>query len=220
MNILKINGEKKVVYDFANRDIEEIIVEDFASLDLQILCMEDFAEDLVLDLKIVLGSDAKCNVTQMFFGKKNAKVNLQNILKGNNSVSNIYTVYKAEGGQKYDFKIINNFCGYGNKGETVIKGIANGSSQVNVDGVIQIEKTGHSTDAKLSEHALILSHKATVRNLPILKIDTNDVKASHSASVSRINDEDIFYLESRGLDRKDGEEMLVEGFLNSVLERI
>ncbi|MCA9369371.1 SufD family Fe-S cluster assembly protein, partial [Candidatus Woesebacteria bacterium] len=64
-----------------------------------------------------------------------------------------------------------------------------------------------------TERVLLLSDTATAETVPDLEILTDDVKCSHAASVSRIPEEQIFYLQSRGIERSTAEDMIVEGFL-------
>jgi Fe-S cluster assembly scaffold protein SufB len=87
-------------------------------------------------------------------------------------------------------------------------------------GVIEIASKGRGTETFLSDHVLLLDPKAQARAVPKLKIETNDVKASHSASVSRIHPEDLFYMMSRGISKEEAREMYVEGFLAELLEGI
>ena len=67
--------------------------------------------------------------------------------------------------------------------------------------MIEIGPEGTGTDACLTQEVLMLDPTAKVDAIPALEIRTNDVKASHSASVSRVTEEDLFYFGSRGLDQ-------------------
>ena len=66
----------------------------------------------------------------------------------------------------------------------------------------------------MTERVLLLSDTATAETIPDLEIESYDVKCSHAASVSRINEEQLFYLMSRGISRVKAEDMVVVGFLN------
>jgi len=82
-------------------------------------------------------------------------------------------------------------------------------------GRIIIDPECGNSNSLLTERILLLSDTASADAIPELEILTDDVKCSHAASVSRIPEEHIFYLMSRGISRKEAEEMVIEGFLES-----
>jgi Fe-S cluster assembly protein SufD len=106
------------------------------------------------------------------------------------------------------------------EGEICMKGIAKDLSQTTLNGMIEIGPRGKHTNAFLREDALILSKDAKVDAIPALEIKTNDVKASHSATVSTVSQDDLFYFQSRGIEKADAQNILIEGFLHDVLDRI
>lgn len=87
-------------------------------------------------------------------------------------------------------------------------------------GLLNIDETAKGTDAYLSDKSLLVGERAKATSIPSLEIRTNDVKASHGSSTGRISEEELFYLQSRGLGNKQAEQMLVGSFLRPVLEKI
>lgn len=104
--------------------------------------------------------------------------------------------------------------------ETLIRAIARDRARVVLSGTIKIEKAAQRTNAFLTENVLLLSSEAQAEAVPILEIEADDVKASHAATVGKIDEQQLFYLMSRGIDRTLAEDMIVEGFLRAVTERI
>ncbi len=98
-------------------------------------------------------------------------------------------------------------------GRVSIKGIAKGGARVTITGKIRIDEGAQGVDDFLEMRILILDDKSSAVAEPQLEIEANDVKASHAAAVGRIDEEQLFYLESRGLDRDNAENLIVEGFL-------
>lgn len=89
------------------------------------------------------------------------------------------------------------------------------------DGMIKIEKGSRGTASRLEEHALHLSPKARNDSIPGLMIDTNDVaRAGHASTSGQIDDEMLFYMQSRGIRRAEAVHMIVTGFFEPVLDRI
>lgn len=106
------------------------------------------------------------------------------------------------------------------RGETTIFGAALDEAHIQCDGRVDISCSGDGTETRLCERVLILDPKASVRVLPCMDVRTNNVKASHTATVSRLTDDDLFYFGSRGIARDRARQMLVEGFLGEIINRI
>ncbi len=92
-----------------------------------------------------------------------------------------------------DHKVPNTF------GRVVIKGVAANGARVTVDGMVKIEKGASKTDSFLEMRILLLDKKSWAVAEPKLEIENNDVRASHAATVGKIDEEQIFYLTSRGV---------------------
>ena len=110
--------------------------------------------------------------------------------------------------------------GRNTEGFTTVKGIMTDRARAKVTGWIRIPETGHNANAFLEQRFLLLSKNARVKAEPMLEILANDVKASHAASVSRLNDEQLFYCESRGIDRNESRRLLMEAFINEIIQKI
>lgn len=99
------------------------------------------------------------------------------------------------------------------RAKTMLKGVAEDSSSIRFFGRIIIEENCGDTQSFLEERILLLSDKAKAEAVPELEIKTDDVKCSHAASISRIPEEHLFYLGSRGIPLKEASDMIVAGFL-------
>ncbi|MEE9163191.1 MAG: SufD family Fe-S cluster assembly protein, partial [Thermoplasmata archaeon] len=88
-------------------------------------------------------------------------------------------------------------------------------------GVITIEEESGNVDSYLGQYSMLLSRKAKSTAIPSLEIMTNDVqRAQHAASVAQLDEDQVFYLMSRGIPRDRARRMLVEGFLTPIVEKI
>ena len=96
---------------------------------------------------------------------------------------------------------------------TTLHGVGRDSAQVRFVGRIIIDPECGASNSFLTERVLLLSDNAKAETVPDLEILTDDVKCSHAASISRIPEPQLFYLQSRGIGRQDAEDMIVEGFL-------
>ncbi len=97
--------------------------------------------------------------------------------------------------------------------QTTLKGVAKDDSHVRFFGRIKIAPNCPDVQSFLEERVLLLSDHAYAEAIPELEILSDDVKCSHAASISRIPEEHIFYLQSRGLSTAQAEQLVVEGFL-------
>jgi Fe-S cluster assembly protein SufD len=87
-------------------------------------------------------------------------------------------------------------------------------------GIIKVEEQAQQTDAYQTNRNLLLSPEAEADSLPGLEILANEVKCSHGATIGEIDEEQLFYLLSRGISKASAEELLVNGFLDEVLKRL
>lgn len=110
--------------------------------------------------------------------------------------------------------------GKNTEGFTTVKGILTDRARAKVTGWIRIPETGNNTNAFLEQRFLLLSKNARAKSEPMLEILANDVKASHAASVSRLNEEQLFYAESRGLAPSESRQLLTEAFVNEIIQKI
>ena len=103
-------------------------------------------------------------------------------------------------------------------GRVVIKGIAANGARIQVDGMVKIGKGARKTDSFLEMRILLLDKKSSATAEPKLEIENNDVKASHAATVGKIDEDQLFYLESRGVDTDNARKLIIKGFLKEVEE--
>ncbi len=139
---------------------------------------------------------------------------------GPNAVSNIDWIFSVSGKDKQSVTVRNIFAARNGGGEITLKGVAEQNAFAVCNGMIEITEQGTGTDTYLTEDVLMLDATAKVDAIPGLEIRTNDVKASHSATVSRVTVEDLFYFQSRGIDSLTARSMFVDGFLYELTERI
>lgn len=97
-----------------------------------------------------------------------------------------------------------------------IKGVFKDDSRLYYEGLIRIEKEGQNSHAYQKNQNLMLSPGAYVESKPYLEILANEVFCTHGSTTGKLNPDDIFYTQSRGLSAKTAQDMLVEGFVNEI----
>lgn len=103
--------------------------------------------------------------------------------------------------------------------QTLVKSAATGRGQARYLGNIRIAPHAQHTESALRDDALLLSKSSHIDSVPALEIAANDVKAYHGATVGALDEEQIFYMTSRGISREDAERMIALGFFEPVVER-
>ena len=94
-------------------------------------------------------------------------------------------------------------------------------SSANFTGLIRINTTAHQTESSQEQKNILLSERSKADSDPKLEILNNDViRCTHGAAVGPVDQEMIFYLESRGLDQAIAEQLIVEGFFQSTLKKL
>lgn len=139
---------------------------------------------------------------------------------GQHATSSVDWIFYAKGIERQTLSATNSFQAGNGAGEITMKGVAEQKGHTVCNGMIEIGGKGTGTDTYLTEEVLMLDKTAKVDAIPGLEIKTNDVKASHSATVSRVTEEDLFYFAARGIDFTEARRMYIEGFLSDLTERI
>jgi Fe-S cluster assembly protein SufB len=135
------------------------------------------------------------------------------------SSENVEVVFGA-GTQRFDTVSNITHKGPNTSGHAIAKGVVKDKAKSIFKGMIRIEENAKNSRAYLAEHGMILSKDAVADAIPGLEIETNEVKATHSASVAQINEEEIFYLMARGLSEDEAKKLIIVGFFEPLVERI
>ena len=141
-------------------------------------------------------------------------------LNGQGASAWVKTVAIAEGGQKQNITInIEHHAPY-TEGHIVNHGVSKDAAQLTFNGIGKINKGMRGSNAQQESRAMILSETARADANPILLIDEYDVQAGHAAGVGKVDEEQLYYLMSRGLTRQAAEILIIHGFLMPFIEDI
>jgi Fe-S cluster assembly protein SufD len=163
------------------------------------------------------GNRATVNLTSGEFTDGSVLVNNKIKLVGNDSVGEVKTVAIAQADQMTAINSRVTNVGLRTKGNILQHGVILDQAKLVFNGIGQILKGAKGADSQQENRVLMLSEKARGDANPILLIDENDVTAGHAASVGRIDEEQLYYLESRGLSADLAKRMIIKGFLESVI---
>lgn len=142
------------------------------------------------------------------------------VLKGNGSNSDAKVISIGKNDQKMSLTTQAIHFGRSSESNMVTRAVMKDSASAIINGITKIEKGATKANGVQTEKVLMLSPKARGDANPILLIDEDDVKAGHAASVGQVNVEQVHYLMSRGITKKDAERLIIYGFLAPVVSEI
>lgn len=198
----------------------ELIVEDDAKAEYASLQIAGSNMQPHIQQRSRVGANAKVHWHNTSLGGGVLQHDLKSSIIGDGATSSVDWIFYARGSEKQRISAINSFQGRNGAGEITMKGVAEEKGHTVCYGMIEIGLGGAGTDTYLTEEVLMLDASSKVDAIPGLEIKTNDVKASHSATVSRVTEEDLFYFAARGIDSGTARRMYIEGFLDDLTGRI
>lgn len=200
--------------------LTEIHLDDNASLHHYRLNMEEEHAQHIGAVHVDLHRNARLRGFALAFGSSLMRIDYQLNHRGQGAELDLQGVYLPRNQQVVDYHT--NVCHWVPHctSNEVFRGIVGDSAQAIFNGRIYIHPDAQKTLAELSNKNLLTSNKAEVNTKPELEIYADDVKCAHGATISQLNKNARYYLQSRGLSRADAEAMLSFGFINELLDQI
>ena len=150
----------------------------------------------------------------------NAASETSSILQGNGSNSDAKVICVGSGEQKLNITTKAVHFGLNSESQMITRAVMREQASSIINGITKIEKGATKANGQQTERVLMLSPKARGDANPILLIDEDDVKAGHAASAGQVNQEQVYYMMSRGISREDAENLIIRGFLAPVVADI
>jgi Fe-S cluster assembly protein SufD len=170
--------------------------------------------------RVRVGRDARFHWTYTALGGKLTKLDLEMHLDGEGSEAKFSGCYFGNGNQHFDFHTFQSHNVGHSMSDLLFKGALRDRARMIYQGLIKVHKDAQRSDAYQANRNLLLSNKARADSIPSLEIEANDVRCTHGATVGQVDEEQLFYLRSRGLPRPIAEQMIIQGFFEPVLSRI
>ncbi len=175
----------------------------------------------IVNRQATMQRDAQLRWALASVGAELHKSRIDNLLVGRGAGVNQVEIGFGDGKQLFDLTSYTRHIGEDTTGDLLSKGVFLDRARGYFKGMITIEKSAKGTDSFLGEFAMLLAKSARSVTIPSLEIDQPDVRrASHSSSVGPIDENEIFYLMSRGIPREVARKFIVLGFLEPVVARI
>ncbi len=164
--------------------------------------------------------DATVKAATAAFGGAYARTRADTRLVGQGAHGDLMAVYFGEDTQTLDFRTYQDHVAPDTTSNLLYKGVLAGKARSIYTGLIRVRPDARGTNAYQTNRNLKLSDEAWAESVPNLEIENNDVRCSHASTVSPVDEEQRFYLESRGVPTGEAERLIVAGFLEEVLQSV
>ena len=219
-NSVSDNNDTKVknqegYFEFLECDIKPAAELEFITLqamNLDTICISN--------RKAFVEKDAKMSWYSGMFGARLCRFKTDSIMNGSGAQSEDVQIVFGTNNQMFDISSNLDHVGFSTRGKVLVKSIVKDTAKSLFKGMIKIRKNAQTSEAYLAGHAILLNKGAQADAIPGLEIETNEVKATHSASVSQIDEEQIFYLMCKGLDREGAKREIINGFVEPLSRKM
>ncbi len=199
--------------------VTELVAGDGASLayvSLQTLPAEDWS------IARLAGSGARGSHVRTFtvgLGAAYARVRADVSVDGKDAASEILSTYLGDDTQVHDIRTLQDHVAPRTTSELLCQGAVAGTSRSVYSGLIRVHRGAVRSDARQTNHNLVLSEGAHADSVPNLDILENDVKCSHASTVGPVDEDQRYYIESRGVPPEEAEGLIVRGFFDAIVDR-
>ena len=167
-----------------------------------------------------LARDAELRSLAVSFGASLSRTEVEAVLAGPGAHSEMLGVYFTDGNQHFDHRSLQDHAAPNGTSDLLYKGALKEESRVVYSGLIHIRPGARQSDALQTNRNIVLSDRAKADSIPNLEIENNDVRCGHAASVGPVDEDELFYLQTRGIPRAQAERLIVTGFFQEVLDRV
>jgi len=199
-------------------EVMEIIVDNNSQMDILTTQSLDTDVDFISYQKVRILEQGYLNFASLSSGSHQTKAFMEFELVGEGAEAKISGLILSEDTQHIDIETRQLHANRSTTSDLNFKSVAWDKGSVVWRGMVRVEADAAKSDGYQKSESLVLSSQARINTIPGLEILNNDVKCSHGAVVRRLSKEELFYLQARGLDQKQSETLLINGFLNQIID--
>jgi len=167
-----------------------------------------------------VGRDATLRSSAVALGGDYARLRSETLLEGQGAESDLLAVYFGDGAQMLDFRTLQDHDAPSTTSDLLFKGAVEDDARSVYSGLIRLRPTAHKARAYQTNRNLVLTEGAGAESIPNLEIEANDVICTHASAVGPIDDDQLYYLGTRGIPPDEAERLIVLGFFDDVLDRL
>jgi Fe-S cluster assembly protein SufD len=167
-----------------------------------------------------VGRDASLKSSVVALGGDYARLRSESLLTGAGAESDLTAVYFGDGSQMLDFRTLQDHDAPNTRSDLLFKGAVEDTAQSVYSGLIRIRADAEKANAFQTNRNLVLTEGAEARSVPNLEIEAADVRCSHASTVGPIDEDQLYYLATRGVPPEEAERLVVLGFFDDVFDRL
>ncbi len=204
---------------FANGAIELILK---AGANLQYFHLQDYAANVwnFTTQTALMEKDSALTWLVGTLGSSTTKAFLDCKLQGKGTHADLLGFFFGDGKQHFDHHTFQNHISGNSTSDLLYKGTLKDEAHSVFRGLIRVNPNAQRSDAYQANRNLLLSPHSHADSIPELEIEANDVRCTHGATVGPIDPEQLFYLNARGIARREAEQLIVEGFFDPLMQKI
>jgi Fe-S cluster assembly protein SufD len=164
--------------------------------------------------------DGRLDWAALGFGSGRGKVRMETKLAGPGSEARVTGGYAGGPGQHLDYDTTQEHAAPNTNSDLAFRGVLAAGSTAVWRGMIKVDPGAQQTDAFQESRNLLLSPEAHADAIPGLEILADDVRCTHAAAIAQVDKDQLFYLTSRGLSEAAAKTLVIEGFLEALVERL
>ena len=200
--------------------VTELVVGEGAAVEY--LCVQDLSERswILGSQRAQVARDASLHWVGLGLGSGQGKLRMETDINGSGASAKVTGAYAAHGRQHIDYDTTQEHAAPHTTSDLAFRGVLRDRATAVWSGMIKVDPGAQRTDAFQESRNLLLTDGAHADAIPGLEIEANDVRCTHAATVARLDEAQLFYLQSRGLDRAESQRLLVGGFLEVIAGRL
>ena len=177
-------------------------------------------DNIARKIKISVGKGARVEFISADLGRGDYSADVEIDLLGDDSVADLEAVYFGDAERKLDFNYVIRQHGKRTSANMNVRGALTDKSDKIFRGTLDFKRGAKNSTGRELEEVIILSEGTRNRSVPLMLAAEDQIDGHHAVSVGRLDEEKIFYLMSRGLDKLAAERLIVEAAFNPVIEKI
>ena len=199
--------------------VTELILGDGANL--RYVCEQELADEawVFATQRAEVGREANLEWVALGFGSARGKVRMETKLAGRGSSAKVTGAYVGNGSQHLDYDTTQEHAAPDTNSDLAFRGVLGERATAVWRGMIRVDPGAQRTDAFQESRNLLLSDRAHADAIPGLEIEADDVRCTHAAAVAQVDAEQLYYLRARGLREDDAKRLVIDGFLQELVER-
>jgi Fe-S cluster assembly protein SufD len=170
--------------------------------------------------RALVGRDSTLRTSAVALGGDYARLRSETVLRGQSAESDQLAVYFGDAAQMLDFRTLQDHDAPWTRSNLLFKGAVEDEARSVYSGLVRLRKSAQKAEAHQTNRNLVLTEGASAESIPNLEIEANDVRCSHASTVGPIDDDQRYYLESRGVPPAEAERLIVLGFFDDVFDRL